>query len=830
MKHRTIGILAHVDAGKTTCIESMLYNAGQLRTLGRVDHQDAFLDYDSQERNRGITIYSKEAHIQVGDTQIHIIDTPGHIDFSSEMERTLSILDLAIVLINGQDGVQSHTKTIWDCLTQYHVPTLVFVNKMDITHTSKEALMHDLETNLSSNIINFQDTQRDEKLALTNEDILNTYIETNTITDTQIQELVYTRQAFPCYFGSALKNTGIDELMNAIVTYSLDTTYPQEFGAKVYKVSSDTQGNTLTHVKITGGTLLPKQVLKDEKVDQIRLYNGQKFEPLPQAEAGMICCLKGLKTSYVGEGFGFEQDHTQPLLNPYLNYQVQLPYGIDPLEMKKHFDALAQEDPNLHIEFDEATQTTSIQLMGDIQMEILQNRILEQTGIQVGFTSGHVIYKETITQSALGVGHFEPLRHYAEVHVRIDPLKTGSGIEYASEVSSDDLQTHWQRLILTHMEEKMHRGILLGAPLTDVKITLVAGKGHQKHTQGGDFRQATYRAIRHALTQTSSIVLEPYYRFELRVPSESLSRALYDLEQKQASVQIEDASEGWMRIYGSGPVRTLMNYQAQVVAFTKGQGQFSCQLDGYHPCRDQEKIIEERGYDFEKDLRNPTGSVFCAHGSGFYVPYDEVMDYMHIQPKEEKTQSTYRASKYTISSEEAKRVFAMVNGRNQSEAKKPKPTKKAEIKTDAVTIHERKPTCIVVDGYNQLYSWSAFKEIVKKDFGVARERLIDALSNYQGYRNVKMIVVFDAYRVKDISSRNEHRGHMDIVYTKYGQTADQYIEKLVHTYKNSYELIVASSDGLIQNAILANGAKRMSSIELEGRVMKTNANAFQQWK
>ncbi len=832
-KKVTVGILAHVDAGKTTCIESMLFTAGSIRKLGRVDHQNAYLDFDTQERNRGITIFSKEAYYTWKDTDVFLIDTPGHIDFSSEMERTLQILDLAIILVNGQDGVQSHTETIWKCLEHYQVPTLIFINKMDISHHSKEELLNNLSARCSDMCIDFSDENAMEKVALINEEFLNEYLETDSISIEKIQEAIFKRQCFPCFFGSALKLNGIKELMDAICEYSLKKEYGQQFGAKVFKISSDEQGNRLTHVKITSGTLKPKQCINDtdQKVDQIRLYSGQQYKMINEADAGTVCALKGLDSFEVGQGLGVEEDSQEPLLNAYMNYQLLLPHGIDPLSMKELCDTLAKEDPQLHIFYDEKLKKISLRLMGNIQMEVLQKLIEKRSGIKVGFGTGRVLFKETIRNTVTGVGHFEPLRHYAEVHIKLEPLPQGSGIQFETNLSLDDLAMNWQRLILTHLQEKEHKGVLTGSPVTDIKFTLVAGKSHLKHTEGGDFRQATYRAVRQGLKKADSILLEPYYQFTLTLPNEQLSKALYDLELKHCKVSIEDALNGNMIIHGKGPVRLLMNYQNDVIAYTKGKGNFTCTLDGYCPCEDFEQIIEEIGYDSEADFRNPTGSVFCTHGAGFYVPYDKVEEYMHIKPKIVNT-SSYRTTKYTISDEESKRIFEMASGRNKNEKKHMQPTKKkkeekASVQNQKVEIKEKLKDCLIIDGYNQIYSWNSLKALARLDYNAARDKLIDLVINYQGYKNCKVVLVFDAYKVKDSSSRSSKYGDTQVVYTSYGQTADSYIEKLVHDLKGQYNLIVASSDGLIQNSILAQGAYRLSSRELESKITNTNTLAFE---
>lgn len=819
MKRITIGILAHVDAGKTTCIESMLYNAKSIRKLGRVDHQDAFLDYDSQERSRGITIYSKQAHYSWNDNEIYIIDTPGHVDFSSEMERSLQILDMAILLINGQDGVQSHTETIWKCLEQYHIPTLIFINKMDISYKEKEELINDLKK-LSDNCIDLNHTN-EEQLALINDDILNEYMENQSISNDLLTQAIYKRELFPLYFGSALKNEGIKELMDAITTYTFEKEYPQEFGAKVYKITNDDQGNRLTHMKITGGSLKAKDKINEEKVDQIRLYNGTQYQMIQEAQAGMVVAIKGLETFEAGNGFGFEKDSQKPLLNPYMNYELLLPHNVNALDMMRHLNILASQDPSLDIQYNEQTKTIHLRLMGSIQIEVIQKLIFDRTGIQVGFSTGRIVYKETIKNTIMGYGHFEPLRHYAEVHIKLEPLPKDSGIIYANEVNSDTLSQNWQHSIMTSLTKKEHRGVLIGAPITDMKITLIAGKAHLKHTESTDFAQASYRAIRQGLMKAESILLEPYYTFELKVPNEFLSKALYDLETKHAQVKIIDKST----IQGKGPVKTLINYQNEVIAYTKGKGKYTCQLDGYYPCENQEEIIEKRQYDPENDFRNPTGSVFCTHGSGYYVPWNEVEDHLHIPLKTEST-TNYQSKKYKISEEEVQRVFQMTGGKNKNEKKQPKVKKKTNLDLKKVSIQNNLPNCLIVDGYNMIYSWQSLKEIAKESISSARDALIDLMSNYQGYKNYKVILVFDAYRVKDNMGSSSHVGNMDIIYTRSSQTADSYIEKAVHDLKKQYRISVATSDGLIQNSIFAQGASRISSRELELQVTNVNKQAM----
>lgn len=828
-KKITVGIVSHVDAGKTTCIESMLFQAKEIRKLGRVDHQDAFLDFDQQERARGITIFSKEASLTWKDCEIYIIDTPGHIDFSSEMERSLQILDFAILLINGQDGIQSHTETIWNCLQQYHIPTLLFINKMDITHHSKEELFQDVLEKCSENCIDLESPSANEQWAMVNEEIMNAYIEKEEVPFSLCQKAILKREAFPCIFGSALKQDGIISLLDAIVNYSIEKEYPKEFGAKVFKISKDEQGNRLTHIKVTGGKLTCKQKInEEEKVDQIRLYKGQHFQAAQEVDAGTICVLKGLSSFEVGQGLGIEKDSPTPLLNAYMTYQLLLPKDVNPLEMKQVCDQLAQEDPQLHIQYSEENKTISIRLMGAIQMEVLSKLIYERSGIQVAFGPGRIIYKETITNTVIGKGHFEPLRHYAEVHLKLEPLPRNSGMVFESNLSSNALAINWQRLILTHLQEKEHRGILTRSPITDIKISVVAGKAHLKHTMGGDFRQATYRAIRQGLMKAECILLEPYYSFTLVVPTSSLSKALYDLERKSASFQIKSSSDTTSTIEGKGPVSEFTNYQQEVISYTKGLGKFTCSLFGYELCHNSEEVIEKRQYHPDLDRHNPTGSVFCKNGSGYYVPWNEADELMHIQEKKASI-SSYHASKYTISEQEAKRAFQNMSGQNKNTNKQPK--KKAKINSEKPwKVQPTKPVCVIIDGYNQIFCWDAFKKLDQKDIASARDQLIDWVSNYQGYRNCRVLLVFDAYRVKNSEARNYKRGGLEIIYTQYNQTADSYIERIVSELKKEYQLTVASSDGLIQNSILAQGCQRMSARECENAILSVNETALKLYK
>ena len=821
MKRIVTGIVAHVDAGKTTCIESMLFKSGAIRKAGRVDHKDAVLDYDEQERNRGITIYAKEAYFKWKDTEVFVIDTPGHVDFSAEMERSLQVLDLAVILISGQDGVQAHTETIWKCLEHYRVPAVIFVNKMDISHHTKEELLNDLKKKCSADCFEMNTEEGMEQLATVSEDMLNEYLENGTIPPEMIREAITARRCFPVLFGSALKNDGVEELLDMIDFYADERVYPEEFGACVYKISADETNTRLTHMRITGGTLKAKQMLReDEKADQIRIYSGKSCRMVDEAEAGMIVAVKGPVSIEAGQGLGFEEDGEQPLLDPYMEYELLLPEGADALSMAETVRRLADEDPQLHIASDSVSGKIKVSIMGEMQMEVLQKRIFELSGLHVGFSAGGIIFHETIAEETEGAGHFEPLRHYAEVHVRLEPRERGSGIEVVSECPTDFLSASWQRNILSILERSRHRGVLTGSQLDDVRIVLTAGKGHLKHTEGGDFRQAARRAVRQALMKTECILLEPYYAFSLTLPSSVLSRALYDLETKKAKTVIEDSDGDTMTITGRGPVRTLMNYQMEVTAYTRGTGRFSCVPDGYDICEDQDAIVEAIGYDPEADLRNPTGSVFCAHGSGFYVPWDKADEYMHVQPPKEHSVSSWRPSSYKVAEEDLLDVLKQAGGRNRNEKKhdtrKPKP--KEEEKKQKPVIRKELPACLIIDGYNMIYSWDEYHDLADHDITTVREYLIDDLLAYQAYLKCHMIIVFDGYRVQGNTGTKLKQNDVEIVYTRTNETADEYIQRIAYELRNTYELTVATSDALIQNAVFAQGALRMSARELHSRM------------
>lgn len=837
MKRFVTGILSHVDAGKTTLIEAMLYLSGKIRTLGRVDNQNTLLDYNEQERSRGITIYSKQANLNWKNNEIYLIDTPGHVDFSSEMERALQILDIAVMLINAQDGIQSHSKTIWECLKHYSVPTILFINKMDIAHLSREELLAQLKNEYSDNIIDFGNPDYLDHLAMVNETMMNEYLETGTISKEAIVQAVYNRECFPVYFGSALKLEGVENLMDGICTFALEQEYPKEFGAVCYKITHNDSGKKITHLKITGGTLQVKdKISENEKIDQIYVFNGAKLQPVDTAYPGMVVGVSGLENCEAGSGLGFEKNNESSLLQSFLNYQLVLPEEIDAIEMMKILKPIEAEDPQLHISFDKTNGQISVSLMGDIQMEVLQKRVLDQTGKMIQFSQGNIIYKETISKPVYGYGHFEPLRHYAEVHLLIEPLPRGKGIQYESKVPLDELALNWQNLILTHLKEKEHKGVLTGSSLTDVKYTLINGKAHNKHTEGGDFRQATYRAVRQGLMKADSILLEPYYSFKIEFPADAAGKILFDLENNEADFEIDDSNETSMQIKGQGPVRLWMNYQRKLTALTKGLGRFTANVSGYFPVQNQEQILKNIDYDPLADLENPSDSIFCARGAGYSVPYDEVEEHLHLPTIKEKSQPESKTRHRSIDQEEVLRVFNMAGGQNKNKEEKSKKFKK-NTKPVAVPdssklneITAGKPVLLIVDGYNMIYAWQDLKQIAKTDLFNAREALISYLVNYTGYKEYELIVVFDGYRQQNNPGSNIQRGNLTVVYTRYSQTADSYIEKKVKELQNEYKMIVATSDGMIQNSILSHGAQRMSAEELESRCKNVNSLALSHLK
>jgi small GTP-binding protein len=845
-----VGLLAHVDAGKTTLSESILYQSGAIRNLGRVDHQDAFLDTDEMERERGITIFSKQAVLTWKDTEITLLDTPGHVDFSAEMERVLQVLDCAVLVISGADGVQGHTETLWKLLTRYGIPVFLFVNKMDQEGTDCGKLLAELKSRFSEGCIDFGRVETGaeeviEEIAVCDEQTMEEYLEKGSVAAASIRRLVAERKIFPCYFGSALHLQGVEELMNGICTYQMQKEYPAVFGAKVYKIARDGQGNRLTYLKVTGGTLKVKDVIGEngDKVNQIRVYSGEKYELLSEADAGKVCAVTGLAETYPGQGLGAEKDSELPILEPVLTYRIILPDDCNVHTMLRDLKLLEEEEPELHVVWIEKSQEIHVQLMGDVQIEILQRIIKERFGVLVEFGKGSIVYKETIAAPVEGVGHFEPLRHYAEVHLRLEPGERGSGIQFDSECSEDVLDRNWQRLVLTHLEEKEHKGVLTGSVITDMKITLTSGKAHLKHTEGGDFRQATYRAVRQGLKKAESVLLEPYYEFRIELPSENVGRAMTDIQNRFGKFEAPETLGEMTVLTGIAPVSTLSGYQKDVIAYTGGRGRISLTLKGYDLCHNQEEVVAARGYDSELDLANPTGSVFCAHGAGFVVDWDEVEEYMHMERTldqtgeeglAEVTLPKRRHSSIELTQEELDAIYVRTpdpvkqNHGQVTVCAKEKDREPGSAYTDPKWERRRREKegrqeYLLVDGYNIIFSWEELRELSEKDIGAARGKLADILSNYQGYRKCTLILVYDAYKVEGNPGEVMKYHNIYIVYTKEAETADQYIEKTVRRIAKDAAVTVATSDGLEQVIILGQGANRMSAPGLKEEIERTLA-------
>lgn len=845
-----VGLLAHVDAGKTTLSESILYQSGAIRNLGRVDHQDAFLDTDEMERERGITIFSKQAVLTWKDTEITLLDTPGHVDFSAEMERVLQVLDCAVLVISGADGVQGHTETLWKLLTRYGIPVFLFVNKMDQEGTDCGKLLAELKSRFSEGCIDFGRVETGaeeviEEIAVCDEQTMEEYLEKGSVAVASIRRLVADRKIFPCYFGSALHLQGVEELMNGICTYQMQKENPAAFGAKVYKIARDGQGNRLTYLKVTGGTLKVKDVIGEngDKVNQIRVYSGEKYELLSEADAGKVCAVTGLAETYPGQGLGAEKDSELPILEPVLTYRIILPDDCNVHTMLRDLKLLEEEEPELHVVWIEKSQEIHVQLMGDVQIEILQRIIKERFGVLVEFGEGSIVYKETIAAPVEGVGHFEPLRHYAEVHLRLEPGERGSGMQFDSECSEDVLDRNWQRLVLTHLEEKEHKGVLTGSVITDMKITLTSGKAHLKHTEGGDFRQATYRAVRQGLKKAESVLLEPYYEFRIELPSENVGRAMTDIQNRFGKFEAPETLGEMTVLTGIAPVSTLSGYQKDVIAYTGGRGRISLTLKGYDLCHNQEEVVAARGYDSELDLANPTGSVFCAHGAGFVVDWDEVEEYMHMERTldqtgeeglAEVTLPKRRHSSIELTQEELDAIYVRTpdpvkqNHGPVTVCAKEKDREPGSAYTDPKWERRRREKegrqeYLLVDGYNIIFSWEELRELSEKDIGAARGKLADILSNYQGYRKCTLILVYDAYKVEGNPGEVMKYHNIYIVYTKEAETADQYIEKTVRRIAKDAAVTVATSDGLEQVIILGQGANRMSAPGLKEEIERTLA-------
>lgn len=844
----TIGILANVDAGKTTLSESMLYLSGKIGKIGRVDNQDAYLDTDDIEKARGITIFSSQANFEICSTQITLLDTPGHTDFSVEMERTLQVLDYAILVISGADGVQSHTKTLWTLLEMYGIPVFLFINKMDQKGIDKIRLMKSLKERLGDGCISFEkDTGNGfyEEIAMGGETLLEEYLDTGHVETESIKSAIKSRKIFPCFFGSALKLEGIDFFMEKMIQYSKGPLYPEAFGARIFKISRDEQGNRLTHMKLTGGSLRVRDILTgdnwEEKVNQIRIYSGKDFEAVSEVQRGMICAVTGLTQTKPGEGLGTEKSFLKSILEPVLSYQIKLPKDCSPREIMPKLREIEEENPELHIVWNETLQEIQVQIMGEVQTEILQSLVKKRFNVDISFDEGHIVYKETITNTVEGVGHFEPLRHYAEVHLLLEPGERGSGLQFETVCSEDVLSKNWQRLVLTHLEEKTHKGVLTGSAITDMKITLVSGRAHNKHTEGGDFREATYRAVRQGLKESQSILLEPYYSFQLEVPRNMVGRAMTDIEKMYGTSEILQTDDEMTTLIGSSPVVTMRNYQKELMAYTRGFGRLFCTFKGYDYCHNEEEVVKQVGYDSERDIENPTGSVFCSQGTGFLVSWDEVKDYMHIegylQPKrdnlEEQFHNKISSDSKWISLEEIDQILdkTVSNQGKKSPWKKTKSSVERYYKSMGPTgefkskeMEQKKENYLLVDGYNIIFAWPELKELAENNLDSARAKLLDILSNYKAIKEYKIIVVFDAYRVK--GHKEEMIDYQDIyvVYTKEAQTADQYIEKFSYEHNKEYNIIVATSDGLQQIIVRGAGSALLSARELKLEIEDANKN------
>ena len=835
-KRLVVGILAHVDSGKTTLSEAMLYRSGAIRKLGRVDHKDAFLDTDSLEKARGITIFSKQALLNAGSTAITLLDTPGHVDFSTETERTLQVLDYAVLVISGTDGVQSHTETLWRLLRRYHIPTFVFVNKMDLPGPGREAILDQLNHRLGDGFVDFgaEPADRDEALALCDERLMNAMLDAGRLTAEDIIPAIARRHVFPCWFGAALRLDGVDELLSGLDEYTRPAPALDAFGAKIFKVSQDEQGTRLTWLRVTGGELKVKAQLTgetdgepwSEKANQLRRYSGAKYTMADAVYPGQVCAVTGLTKAKPGEGLGAERDSDLPVLEPVLSYQVLLPEGADVHAALGKLHRIEEEEPQLHVVWNETLGEIHVQLMGEIQLEVLKSLLAERYGLEVEFGPGGILYKETITEPMEGVGHYEPLRHYAEVHLKLEPLPRGSGMQFAADCREETLDKNWQRLVLTHLEEKQHLGVLIGAPLTDMKITLIAGRAHQKHTEGGDFRQATYRAVRQGLMMAKCQLLEPWYAFRLEVPAENLGRAMNDIQRMEGSFDPPETSADGQTatLTGTAPVTTMRSYPMEVVSYTRGRGRLSLTLDGYRPCHNAQEVIEAVGYEPEHDLDNPADSVFCSHGAGFVVPWSQVRNYMHVDsgwgktrpaPEEEAAPRQRRMAAYRATLEEdaeLMKIFEQTYGpikRDPLAAFRPvQKTERPDFAAEQWTIA---PEYLLVDGYNIIFAWDELNALAKESLDAARKKLADILCNYQGFKKCVLILVFDAYRVPGSPGSIEQYHNIHIVYTKEAETADMFIEHVTHEIGKGRRVRVATSDGMEQIIILGHGALRVSA-------------------
>lgn len=841
MRKLTVGILAHVDAGKTTLSENMLYLSGAIRKIGRVDNKDAYLDNFELERLRGITIFSKQALMTFADREITLLDTPGHVDFSAEMERTLQVLDYAILVISASSGIQSHTRTVWELLKVYNIPTFIFINKMDQDGVDKDTILTSLQNEFGEGCISFSRddfSEIDEHIALCDEAIMDRYIKSGEISKTDIKNIIARRKVFPVYFGSALRQEGVEDFLDGFVKYSKGKEYPLEFGAKVFKISRDSQGNRLTHIKITGGELAVKDTVnlgnEEEKINQIRIYSGEKYTVENSVSAGTICAVTGLSSTRPGDGIGNEMKSMAAKLESVLLYQVILPDEIDARYMIPKLREIEEEEPELKILWNEVLQKISIQVMGEVQLEILESIVWDRFKVKLSFSRGDVVYKETITNICEGVGHFEPLRHYAEVHLLLEAGKRGSSLEFRSDVSEDILEKNWQRLILSHLREKEHKGVLIGAHITDMVITLVTGRGHNKHTESGDFREATFRALRQGLKEAESIILEPYYDFRLIIPENMVGRAMTDISNMHGQCELERTIAGMALIIGSAPVINIRNYQKEVSSYSRGEGRISFSVKGYYECHNPQEVIDRFSYDSERDIENPTASVFCSKGTGFLVPWYEVKKYMHVESvlkdekKAENIAEEYRndyIDDENISLEEIDEIMSRTYYSNSGKKKIWKKRKSAKDSYyESITYSNTKirninaEEYLLVDGYNIIYDWEELELLAKENMEAARQKLIDILCDYKPLRKSNIMVVFDAYRVAGGKESCEMYNNISVVFTGEAQTADHFIEKFAYDNKKKYNITVATSDGLEQIIIRGAGANLLSANDLKNDI------------
>ncbi len=837
-KHICVGLLAHVDAGKTTLSEAMLYCGGCIKKLGRVDHQNAFLDTDTMEKERGITIFSKQAKLELPDWDITLMDTPGHMDFSGEMERTLQVLDYAVLVISGSDGVQSHTQTVWKLLQQYKIPTFLFVNKIDLAGVDQQALILELKKRLSDGCVPFLPEMESvwEELSMQDEDAMEEYLQTERLSRETVARIIAERKVFPCYFGSALKLQGVEEFLQGICQYAKQPVYEPEFKAKVYKISRDPQGNRLTYLKVTGGCLKVKTMLSSvsakgvqwqEKADQIRIYSGAKFVPAEQVAAGTICAVTGLTKTMPGDGLGQETSSRPPILEPVMSCRLHLPAQYDVHNALMKLSQLEEEDPQLHLVWDERLGEIHLQMMGEVQLDVLKRKILERFGMSVGFGQGSILYKETISKPVVGIGHFEPLRHYAEVHLLLEPAPTGSGLTFATNCPENTLDKNWQNLVLTHLAEKEHRGVLTASPITDMKITLIAGKAHLKHTEGGDFRQATYRAVRHGLMQAESVLLEPWYDFRIELPTEQVGRAMADVQRMGGEFSSPQTQGEETVLQGMVPAAFMQGYQMEIISYTKGRGKLFCVPAGYRPCHNAQEVIEQIGYDSEHDVENTANSVFCSHGAGFTVHWSEVQRYAHIDTSprfepEPSIQKSSRPIRIRSSKDADDKELAEIFERTYGAVKR-RELFRTELKPQQEYVYQDQgPEYLLVDGYNIIFAWDDLKQLAQQNLEAARQALADILCNYQGFKQCYLILVFDAYKVARNVGEVSRYNNIHIVYTKEAETADMYIEKVTYQLKGKHRVKVATSDSAEQLIILGHGASRLSANMLREEIERTN--------